>query len=205
LASNYITEDEIKEAMPDQSWSTAYDSLLDSLASRASRAIDRYTNRAPGSYLVATTSIRYFTGDGSIYLYPGEMAEAPTAVAVAETGDLTTYTAWSTASDYWPTPYNAASEGEPYTGLEIDPVGGTKMLWPTFPRSVRVTAKWGHAASVPDDVKQAALIQAVRWFKRGQQGYQDVGAIAELGQLRYVKGLDPDVETLIEHLRRQAV
>jgi len=54
-------------------------------------------------------------------------------------------------------------------------------------------------------VKQAVLIQAARWFKRGQQGFRDTGAIVELGQLMYTRALDPDVAALIEHLRRMAI
>jgi hypothetical protein len=49
------------------------------------------------------------------------------------------------------------------------------------------------------------VIQVVRWFKRSQQAFQDVGAIVELGQLRYVQRLDPDVQTIIQHLTRVAV
>jgi len=60
----------------------------------------------------------------------------------------------------------------------------------------------------PDDLaQQAALTQAVRAFKRGQQAFADAGANAELGQLVYVKRLDPDVEAILMAggLRRLAV
>jgi hypothetical protein len=205
LPNDYCTSTEAKALMPDQSWSTAYDALLSSLATQASREFDRYTNRPPGSYYVTTASDRYFTGDGSLCLYPGEMAAAPTAVAVAETGVLTTYTAWSTASDYQCLPYNAMDEGRPYDALFIDLTNGNKTYWPPFAKSIKVTAKWGYSAAVPEDITGACLTMVIRHFKRGQQGMADVGAIAELGQLRYVKGQDPAVDDLIEHLRRQAI
>jgi len=205
VPNNYCDADDIKAVMPDQSWTTAYDALLNVYATRASREFDRATNRHPGAYAVTTASDRYFTGSGGIYLYPGEMAEAPSAVAVAETGDPSSLTAWSTASDYFPLPYNAADEGQPYTGLEIDVTNGNKCQWYRFPKAVKITAKWGYSATVPDEVQQAVITWAARSFKRGQQGYSDVGAIQELGQLRYVKGLDPAVDDLIQRLRRQAV
>lgn len=204
-ANDYCTAGEVRAVMPDQAWSTAYDTLLGTLATRSSREFDRYTNRPPGAYYVTTASDRYFTGDGSAYLYPGEMAEAPSAVAVAESGDLSALTAWSTASDYLLTPYNAADEGRPYEGLQIDVYNGTKTQWPTYPKAIKITAKWGYAAAIPDEVKDAVVTMTIRKFKRGQQGYQDAGAIVELGQLRYVKGQDPAVDELIEHLRRQAI
>lgn len=182
-----------------------YDALLEQSINAASREFDRATNRHPGAYAVTTASDRYFTGSGGGTLYPGEMAEAPSAVAVAETGDLSSLTDWSTSSDYHCVPYNAADEGEPYTGLEIDSMGGTKARWPRYPKAVKITAKWGYSAAVPYDVQQAVITMAARLFKRGQQGYEDTGAIVELGQLRYTKGQDPAVDDLIVRLRRQAV
>ena len=50
----------------------------------------------------------------------------------------------------------------------------------------------------PDGMaSEAAVIQTVRLFKRGQQAFADAGANSELGQLMYVKRLDPDVEALL--------
>ena len=50
--------------------------------------------------------------------------------------------------------------------------------------------------------RMATIIQASRWFKRGQQAFQDTGAVVELGQLRYTQKLDPDVAALLGFLRR---
>jgi hypothetical protein len=44
---------------------------------------------------------------------------------------------------------------------------------------------------------EAAVVQTSRLFKRGQQAFADAGANAELGQLIYVKRLDPDVEAIL--------
>jgi len=60
----------------------------------------------------------------------------------------------------------------------------------------------------PDGLaQQAAVTQASRAFKRGQQAFADAGASGELGQLMYVKRLDPDVEAILMAggLRRLAV
>ena len=206
MANDYCTTAEIKEAMPDAfGTSTAADTFLAKLATRASREFDRLTNRHPGAYYVTTASDRYFKGDGSTELWPGEMAAAPDAIAVAETGELSTYTAWTTASDVLCWPYNASDEGLPYLRLDIDTINGSKTMWYSFPKAIKVTAKWGYTTTTPDEVKQAVATMAARMYKRGQQGFADVGAIAELGQLRYVKGQDPAVDELIDHLRRQAI
>ena len=55
--------------------------------------------------------------------------------------------------------------------------------------------------SPPDEIKQATIIQAMRWFKRGQQAFSDTGAVLELGQLRYTQKLDPDVALILESPR----
>jgi hypothetical protein len=122
---------------------------------------------------------------------------------VDEVGDFT-YTAWA-STDYLLWPYNAAAMGRPYTRLDIDQLNGDKVLWYRFPKSVKITARWGYSTTVPEDIKQAVVIQVIRWFKRSQQSYQDAGAIVDLGQLRYVKQLDPDVQLIISHYMRTAV
>jgi hypothetical protein len=66
--------------------------------------------------------------------------------------------------------------------------------------STGATHAKGTAISVwrPDDLAhQAALIQAIRFFKRAQQAFADAGANVDLGQLVFAKKLDPDVEAIL--------
>lgn len=186
--------------MPDTSWGSTYDAILTVLAKRASRAIDRFTGRDAGAFYVAVDTIRYYDGSGERDQWIDELAAAPTSVAVAEAGDLTDYTAWA-SSDYMVWPYH----GGPYARLDIDQLYGSKSIWYRFPKSVKVVGKFGYSTEPPDDVVMATIIQAARWFKRGQQAFRDTGAITELGQLTYTKSLDPDVAELIKHLRRVTV
>jgi hypothetical protein len=199
--NDYCTNTEIKAVMPDQTWSTTYDTLFTTLATRASRAIDRFTERKPGAYKVDTDVTLYFDGSGTDVLEIEELAAAPTSVAVAETGDLTSLTTWA-STDYLLHPYNALDRYEPYTRLMVDYFNGLKAAWYAYPKAVKVVGKFGYTTATPDDVKQATIIQAVRWFKRGQQSFKDTGAIVELGQLQYTQALDPDVAQLLKHLRR---
>ena len=195
-ANDYCTAAEIKAAMPDGSWGSSYDTELARLATAASRAIDRYTGREPGAYEVTADTTRYLDGSGGAQLWIGELAQAPTSVAVAETGVLTSYTAWA-STDYLLWPYNALAEGQPYLRLDIDRLNGTKAVWHRFPRAVKIVGRFGFATATPELIQQAAITQAARWFKRGQQAYQDTGAVVELGQLRYVKQLDPDIKQIL--------
>lgn len=202
--NDYCTTTEIKAIMPDTTFGSGYDAALEALAKRASRAIDRYTNRKPGAFYVDADVTRYFDGSGKTELWIGELAAAPTTVQVAETGDLASLTSWA-STDYLCWPYNALDDGQPYQRLDIDTLNGTKSTWHGFPKAIKIAGKFGYSATVPHDVKQAAIIQAFRWFRRGQQAFSDTGAIVELGQLTYTKALDPDVALMIEHLRVQAI
>ena len=202
--NDYCTADEVKAAMPDGNWGATYDALLALLAARASRAIDRFTKREPGAYYVSADTTRYFTADSEVDLYIGELAAAPTTVSIAEAGDLTDLTAL-VATDYFMTPPNALLEGLPYNFIQLDNLNGDYWYWPTFQKSVVIVGKFGYAAAIPDDVKQTSIIQCARWFKRGQQGFSDTGSIVELGQLRYTRTMDPDVEEMVAHLKRVTI
>lgn len=200
----YLTTAELMDEMPDVEWSGKYESLLDALILRASRLIDRATGREEGAYKVSSATVRYFDGSGAAFQWVDEMAEAPTAVAVSEDGSVTTYTPWA-STDYMLWPYSAAAQGRPYTRIDVDQLNGNHSIFYRFPKSVKVTAKWGYSTAVPEDVAQAVIVQTVRWFKRSQQAFQDAGAVFELGQLRYVKQLDPDVELIVNHYRRVTI
>ena len=203
-ANDYCDVDEVKNAMPDGNWGASYDVLLPLLAARASRAIDRYTKREPGAYYVNADTTRYFTGGSEVDLQIGEMAAVPTTVSIAETGDITSLTAL-VATDYFMEPANALLEGLPYNFIRLDTLNGDWYYWPSFQKSVVIVGKFGYSATVPDDVKQCAIIQCARWFKRGQQGFQDTGAVAELGQLKYVKTMDPDIQVIVDYLRKVTI
>lgn len=204
MANDYLTLLEFKQALADTSWTPNYDTIIEAIITRASRAIDRTTRRHPGAYYASTDETRYFDGSGTSSLWTGEMAAAPTTVRVAETGDLSNYTSWS-STDYIVWPYNAPYMGEPYLRLDIDILYGSKVLWYKYRKAVEIAGKFGFSTTVPDDIKQIALIQSVRWFKRAQQAFRDTGAIVDLGQLTYTQQLDPEVAGMLENFRRVAV
>lgn len=212
---DYCTATEIKNHLTDSQLDNTYDTILATLATRASRAIDRFTKRHNGAYAVSADSTRYFDGMDEVELLIDELAAAPTSVSVAETGDVDdsggtggTYTAWA-ASDYLLWPYNALQLGLPYEALIIDRLYGTKSTWYSYRKAIKIVGKFGYATTTPEEIKEACIIQAVRYFKRGQQAFMDTSANPMFQQMPYgvvtVAGLDPDVETLLNHFIRVAV
>lgn len=104
----------------------------------------------------------------------------------------------------------------PYDSLLVDPNGDEswfvsgrdweRRIWRTGRRgsrllgsvpTVRITARWGYAIEVPEDVAEACVMQAARWYKRLQGAMADSLASTDLGQLMYVQKLDPDVAGIL--------
>ena len=198
-ANDYCVAADIKEAMTDAAWDTSYDTLLADLATHASREFDRLTHRDPGAYCVNVDSIRLYDGSGRREQWIDELAAAPTLVEVDMSG-VGQYQTWPT-TDYFCWPYNAPSKGMPYNRLDIPLFRSKQIEWWPWPQGVRITGKWGFAVVTPDDVAFAAVRMGLRFFKRCQQAYQDTGAIPELGQLRYTKAIDPEVDQVIKNMR----
>jgi hypothetical protein len=67
--------------------------------------------------------------------------------------------------------------------------------------TVQVTGTWGFASTVPDNIKQAALLMSCRLFQRKASplGFQ-AGAISEFGPVR-ISRQDPDVAALLHGMK----
>lgn len=197
----YTTIAEIKANLPDAIEGSSLDGLIGELIIQASRMIDAATNREPGAYMADTATVRTFYGSGSKSLFIGEIAEAPAAVVCREAGgsEITL-----SAADYLIWPPNTFAEARPARALILRE-NAPLSFWPIFPGATQITAKFGYSVEPPALVKRAVTIQVIRWLRRAQQGFSDVGALSELGQLRYVSGLDPEVQLIAEKLRRISV
>lgn len=212
MSNDYAVPEDVKLELPDAIPSSdgSYDPLLQALIERASRLIDRFTRREPGSWARSSTDTetRYYDGSGSREQFIDSIVAAPTLVAVSETGSLvdSDYTTYA-STDYYLHPYNAAALGEPYTSIILDTINGSRSVFYRFPRSVKITAAFGYSDTdnTPPEITQATIIQVARWFGRARQGWADTGAIAELGQLTYTKKLDPEIQEILDHLKRMVI
>lgn len=172
---------------------TARDDLLTAAIAAASRLIDRNAGRR--FWLDASVSQRTYKPDSrALCSESGELLIVDdigtTDGLIVETGSVGG--AYTVVTDYETTPENATPRGLPVTGL-LRPSG----TWGSGIARIRVTAKWGWPA-VPDEIAQAALIQAARLVKRkdspeGVLGSADWGGALRLGRI------DPDVFELTKH------
>ena len=62
--------------------------------------------------------------------------------------------------------------------------------------NVQITAKWGYSI-VPEDIKTATLIQALRYFKRKDTPFNTYGDV-NTGVSELFSKIDPDVQTLLK-------
>jgi len=194
----------------------AGDVALQRIIDSVSAAIDTYCNRPDGFVASDTATARTFAGRGDPWLYIDECA-AITSVAVKDSPTDDDYTAW--ANNDWIAFSGGHDDPDynrtPYTGLIVDPdgtggyavftsgkFGYSRGFRPTgtglrIKPTVRVTAKWGYALIVPDDIRQACIIEAARWYKQGEGAWGDALANADLGKLMHVADLSPTVKRIL--------
>jgi hypothetical protein len=172
------------------------DTALEAAINAASRFIDKFCGRR----FYATTETRYYEPTDWVTVYVGDLLTVTTLKA-DEDGDGTFETTWST-TDYNLQPYNASTDGKPYTWIEIS-AGGVELFPATIKKGVEIAGSFGYCAtgSQPDDVKLACMIQASRLFKRKDAPF-GVAGTSELGVMQMVPKLDPDVRLLLEPYRR---
>lgn len=199
--ADYCTTTEIKTELIEtlgSSTDTTYDTLLGTLITSASRLIDGYVGRWENYFYPSTDlETRYFDGNNFGVLPIDEMVSIST-LGVAELGGVQSsdYVDWSD-TDYFTEPYNNTALHLPIRRIVADIENGSKSYFPARRKSVKITGIFGRSATPPDDVKQACKVQVLRYFMRSKSAYQDAGANPAMGQMFYVKELDPDVKMLL--------
>lgn len=113
-------------------------------------------------------------------------------ITVSDTLSTTTYTPTQT----WP--FNAGTQGLPFEKLVF--AAGTFL--PLGTGQLKVNAKWGYVTAIPAGIKEIALLQAARFFKRKDAPFGVAGAEAMGNAMRLQSKLDPDVEVLLGSYRR---
>ena len=175
------------------------DELLTLALDAASEQIDVWTRRTFAADAMPTA--RVYNPENPWYVNIDPVTTTVgLVVATDDNGDGTFETTWTLGTDFRLEPLNAAVDADAWTRLAA--------LGPrTFPRhtrwpGLRVTAAFGWPGEVPSAVHQACLQQAHRLFERRVSPYGVAGSPETGSELRLLARLDPDVEALIRHLRR---
>ncbi|SDK30307.1 hypothetical protein SAMN04488074_105108 [Lentzea albidocapillata subsp. violacea] len=177
------------------------DELLDDAIHSSCRAVDNECGRRFWLDPVAVT--RIFTPHGRISRPdPARCAESfivddigVTDDIVVEIGSGSTWTDVTSSVEFLPE--NAIVRGRPVTSL-LRTVG-----WPlSADERLRVSTRWGWP-SIPAEVVQASRILTARRFRR-KDSPEGVAASDAWGPVRVTR-VDPDVEALLQPLRRLAL
>jgi hypothetical protein len=215
--ADYATLAEVKGRM--NKTNAAADAYLPAIITGASRAIDNFCNHPDGFVALAAAAVRYYAGNGTSLLRIDECVEI-TMVSAKDSVTATTYTDWDPgdwvafsgdprAPEFNRLPYDhlMTNIGGSYGAFTSGVIGGlsygglarygynprTARAQPT----VKVTAKWGYAITVPAPIKEACCMQTARWYKRYESAFSDVLASGEMGNLFYRQELDPDIKMIL--------
>lgn len=210
----YGTVEEMKADLVKVTSLNPSNAVLERALEAASNNIDDACNRPDGFVALSTATTRTYAGNGKPYMLIDECVSI-TTVAVKESATDDTYTTWGSGD--W-IPYSGDHDfpdfnSLPYDAIMVDPTGDESIFTtgqymtrggfrPVVDISravptVQVTAKWGYATVVPDQIKLAAIMQATRWLKRLTSGMSDTLSTGELGVLLYQQSLDPDIRRIL--------
>jgi hypothetical protein len=170
------------------------DSLLELAVESASRMIDSYTQRY---FYNAGTAVRLFVPADN---YITEIDDLVTLTTLQTSDGDQFGTTWQTY-DYQLEPLNGVVDGlTSHPATRIRAVDNYLFNLLDGEATVRITGVWGWSA-VPTAVKQAAVIQAARIFKRNDSPL-GVAGFGDMGVIRVGSQLDPDVRQLVEVYRK---
>lgn len=155
----------------------------------ASRSIDQFCNRQFG--LLAAVQDRVYTAHWDVALgkYVVDVDDVMTTTGLVVTGA-------AAITDYTLRPSNADLNGRPWTRIILNS-GGRVTL-----DGITVTAKFGWT-TVPVTVQQAALVQAMRLFKRKDSPYGIAGSPEIGSEMRLLAKVDPDVAVVLSPYQRR--
>lgn len=190
-APDYVTSTELKAYL--RIGDAVDDAEVALVVTAASRAIDRATNRQFG--LVAAAEARKYT---AFWDHVNCRYVVPIDDLMTEVG-LTIATEVGAVDVFDLKPANAAAEARPWTSIVVDPTAAVKPT--TKEDEVTVTARYGWT-TVPVAVKQAALLQAARFFKRRDAPFGVAGSPEAGSELRLLAKVDPDVAVVLGPYQR---
>lgn len=201
ITNGYCTLKQIKEALSGNmgGFTTTTDDDLQRVIEAASRAIDTYT----GTRFYAASETRYYTAKFHDLIVVDDLLSV-TTLKTDDDDDGTYENTW-TSSDYRLEPVNASLDGLPYRMIRTK-VNGDYSFPTSVDAGVEIAGSFGFSSTTPARVAQAAVLLAMRLWRRkdaifGVAGAPAVGVqviVAEIQQ-------DQDVKFLLDEINPRAV
>lgn len=182
MSTAYATLSVLKARLDIPTTDTANDNYLTAIIDAASRAIDDFAGFH--IYVDATDTVRYFRARNAFTCYIDNLVSI-TELATDPTGDRTYSDVWS-PTDYDLQPDNPHEA--PYQWIIRTP--NSAYAFPPWPRSVRITGKFGWSSTIPPQVTEACLLMAAQiWLRKdkpfGVAGGDEVMLSANLQSIMF--------------------
>jgi hypothetical protein len=192
ITNGYCSLAEVKAAL--RLTDSVDDTLLENAIEGASRRIDGMTGR--WFYKTASTAIKMYALN-SYNVPTRDIANTTVVVKTDDNADGTFETTWTQGVDYQLEPLNAPLRGIPFN--RVVAIGGKTFPLITQPSKalVEITAYWGFDA-VPDDIREATILLAMRGFARYNAA---LGVVGFADMAIQVRAVDPDVRDLVQPFR----
>ncbi len=162
METEYITSDLLKNTLT-LTGTTFADVDIAFATKSASRAIDLLCQRH--FYMDDDTAqVRYYTPGRQTELEIDDLVTL-TSLQTDTDGDGTFEQSWTLNTDFVLEPFNALSNAAdpwPYTLIRVHPAGSYVLPTTGYPRTVKVTGKFGWPVGVPDAVVDATTLLANR-------------------------------------------
>jgi hypothetical protein len=199
--TQYVDKDDLKAYIG--LTGTAQDNNIDTAIDSACRLIDSICGRKFSQD--ESVVVKTFTPKSSIYLDTPDISTTTGLIVKLDDNDDGTFeTTLTLNTDYIVEPTNPrvikiigdTTYYEPYNKITILDTRSSERFDPSIKNNIEITAKWGYSA-VPEDIKTATLIQALRYFKRKDTPFNTYGDI-NTGVSELFSRLDPDVQTILK-------
>jgi len=199
--TQYVDKDDLKAYIG--LTGTAQDNNIDTAIDSACRLIDSICGRKFSQD--ESVVVKTFTPKSSIYLDTPDISSTTGLIVKLDDNDDGTFeTTLTLNTDYIVEPTNprvikitgGTTYYEPYNKITILDTRSSERFDPSIKNNIEITAKWGYSA-VPEDIKTATLIQALRYFKRKDTPFNTYGDI-NTGVSELFSRLDPDVQTILK-------
>lgn len=185
----YVEVEEFKSTLELTGTSFA-DADVRSVLVSASRALEEtFGSRWWTTAAADPDEVRYYNPESHSLLVTDEIVEL-TELATDDQGGTTFGTVWTLNTDFVLEPLNADTDGRPWWRIRAHP-NGSRCFSPNYPRSVRVTGRFGWATT-PEGVKVATSIIAHQVLKRKREA--PYGIVNVGGEALRISRFDSDVE-----------
>lgn len=192
ITNGYCTLAEVKAAL--RITDNADDTLLEKSVEAASRRVDGYTGRY---FFQQNTTVKVFAKDVLRVFLRNDLVSV-TTLKTDNLGDQSFNTTLIEDVDFALEPYDADLLGIPY--FRITAIGGKTFPIFTVPPTpgVEITGVFGYP-SVPDDIREATILLAIRGFARYNAA---LGVVGFADMAIQVRAVDPDVRDFLNPYRK---